>query len=320
MFFMVLLFRKMDFNQLATALKAMDYRYLIPALMLTFFSYFMRSVRWKYLLIQEKDIPLSSLYPVTIIGYMANNLLPARLGEFVRAYTLAEKEGLSAPSVFASLVIDRLFDGFTVVLMLLVTMFTLTFPPGFQEAETAVKIGGIVSCGLYTGILIFLVVLKRQTARTLSLVKTILKPFPVSFSERCIPMLGSFIGGIRLSAKSHHLLTLVFSSLLIWGSVILPVDLILRAFNIHLPITASMFIMVLLVFAVMVPASPGFIGTYHYACFKGLSAFAISESTSLSIALVLHAIGFFPVTFAGLYHLWKNKINLNSIASSAQNE
>jgi uncharacterized membrane protein YbhN (UPF0104 family) len=79
-----------------------------------------------------------------------------------------------------------------------------------------------------------------------------------------------------------------------------------------------MFILVLLVFAVMVPASPGFIGTYHYACFKGLSAFGIAESTAVSIALVVHGISFFPVIIAGFYHLWRNKISLSSVRKAGE--
>ena len=98
------------------------------------------------------------------------------------------------------------------------------------------------------------------------------------------------------------------------------VDLVLQGFDVHLPITASMFILVLLVFAVMVPASPGYIGTYHYACYKGLSAFGIPESTAVSIALVIHGIGFFPVIIAGFYHLWRNKISLNTIRKAGDSE
>ena len=104
-FFMVLLFRKIDFGQLVIALSSVDYRYIVLSVVFTFISYFLRAVRWRYLLISEKEIPLASLYPATIIGYMANNLLPARLGEFVRAYMLAKREQLETPSVFASLVI-----------------------------------------------------------------------------------------------------------------------------------------------------------------------------------------------------------------------
>lgn len=319
-FFLALLFKKIDFKQLAVALQMVDYRYILLAILFTFISYFLRAVRWRYLLITEKSIPLSSLFPATIIGYMANNLLPARLGEFVRAHTLAEAESLQTPALFASLVIDRLFDGFTVLLMLLITLFTLKLPEGMADAESALKAGGVAMFLLYCGVIFFLIFLKRQTARTLALLALMLKPFPKSFSEKLIPLLGSFIQGITISRKVGDLLSIVCSSLLIWTFALLPIDMVLRGFGINLPLTASMFILVLLVFAVMVPAAPGFIGTYHYACFKGLSVFAIAETTSVSIALIIHGISFFPVTFAGFYYLWRNGISLSNVRKVGDTE
>jgi uncharacterized protein (TIRG00374 family) len=313
-FFMALLFRKIDFNQLWAALVKVDYRYILLAVVCTFVSYFLRAVRWYFLLIPEKRIPLSSLYPATIIGYMANNVLPARLGEFVRAYVLAQREGLQTPTVFASLVIDRLFDGFTVMLILLFTLFTLNLPQGLAEAETILRTGGVVTFIMYSVVVVFLILLKRQTMRTLGWTGMLLKPFPQRFTDRVIPLLGSFIGGIRVSSNGGHILAILVSSISVWVFCVIPVDLVLRGFEIHLPITASMFILVLLVFAVMVPASPGFIGTYHYACFKGLSAFGVAESTSVSIALVLHSTAFFPVIFAGAYHLWRGNMRLSALA------
>lgn len=317
LFFMALLFRKIDFNQLWSALVRVDYRYILVAVICNFISYFFRSVRWHYLLIPEKCIPLSSLYPATIIGYMANNLLPARLGEFVRAYVLAQREGLQTPAVFASLVIDRLCDGFTVILILLFTIFTLRLPQGMAEAEATLRTGGVVTFVLYLGVVVFLFLLKSQTIRTLAWTGVLLKPFPRELSERIIPFLGSFIGGIRMSSKGGHIAAVFVSSLAVWAFCLIPVDMVLQAFDIHLPITASMFILVLLVFAVMVPASPGYIGTYHYACFKGLSAFGIAESTSVSIALIIHGVGFFPVIIAGFYHLWRNNISLNMVRKAS---
>jgi uncharacterized protein (TIRG00374 family) len=321
LFFMFMLFRKMDFDQLWAALVRVDYRYIVLAIACNFVSYFFRAVRWRYLLIQEKHIPLSSLYPATIIGYMANNLLPARLGEFVRAFVLAQREGLQTPMVFASLVIDRLCDGFTVMLMLLFTLVTLQLPQGMAEAENALRTGGKITFVLYTGVVVFLYLLKRHTSRTLHWTGMALKPFPRSFSEKIIPLLGSLIGGIRMSAKSGHVAAVFGSSLVVWLFCLLPVDFVLQGFGIHLPITASMFILVLLVFAVMVPAAPGYIGVYHSACFLGLSAFGIAKSTALSIALVLHGVGFFPVILAGFFHLWQGKLSLKGLSSAgAQQE
>jgi len=312
-FFMLLLFRKIDFNQLWNALLSVDYRFIVLAIVATFASYLLRAVRWHYLLIPEKRIPLSSLYPATIIGYMANNLLPARLGEFVRAYILAQREGLQTPTVFASLVIDRLFDGFTVILILLYTLFTLKLPQGMTDAETALKTGGVVSFALYACIIIFLILLKRQTDRTLQWTAVLLKPMPRKFSDRVILLLGSFIGGIRISSNGRDISAILISSILVWICCIIPVYSVLLGFGIKLPVAASMFILVLLVFAVMVPASPGYIGTYHYACFKGLSAFGIPESTAVTVALVIHAIGFFPVIIAGFYYTWKYRLSFSEL-------
>ena len=309
LFFMVLLLSKIDLRSLIVALRSADYKYVFIAICFTFLNYFLRAVRWRYLLISKKYISLSSLYPATIIGYMANNLLPARLGEFVRAYTLAQTEHLETPAVFASLVIDRLFDGFSVLLLLLMTLFTIQLPAGMEDAALALRAGGVMMFALYCGVVLFLYLLKRQTMKTLSAVKYVLKPFPKRVSDHLIPLFGSFIGGIRLSSRPWHSAALVATSAGIWLCCIVSVDMTLRSFNVHLPVSAAIFILILLVFAVMVPASPGFIGTYHYACYKGLSVFDVPETTSISIALVMHATGFFPVILAGLYYLWKNKIS-----------
>ncbi|MDD2851710.1 MAG: lysylphosphatidylglycerol synthase transmembrane domain-containing protein [Desulfuromonadaceae bacterium] len=310
LFFMALLFKKIDFRQLGTAFRTADYRYIVLAVMFTFISYLLRAVRWRYLLIQEKAMPISSLYPATIIGYMANNLLPARLGEFVRAYSLARREQLEVPAVFASLVIDRLCDGFTVLVLLLITLFTLRLPTGIEDAAQALKGGGIVMFVIYSGVVLFLFFLKRHTIKTITAIGCLLKPFPKKVSEKVIPLLGSFISGIRLSPQKKHIFALIITSAAVWLFCVLPVNMTLKSFNIHLPVAASMFILVLLVFAVMVPASPGFIGTYHYACYKGLTVFGVPDTTSVSIALVMHGIGFFPVIIAGVYYLWKNNISL----------
>lgn len=311
--FMVLFFRKIDFPHLSSTLASADYRYVLAAIASTFFSYYLRAVRWRLLLLPVKDIPVSVLYPATIVGYMANNLLPARLGEVVRAFLLAGRTGLETPTVLASLVIDRLFDGFTVILLLVTTMLSLRLPSGMADTQTVLRSGGMIMFLLYAALVVFMVFLKRQTVRTLALVSFLLKPFPSWMGNRIIPLLGSFIGGIRISGRLTHLFALLLLSFLIWGFALWPIDLILRAFGFQLPLSASMFILVLLVFAVMVPASPGYIGTYHYACFQGLNAFLVPQQTSVSIALIIHGTSFFPVILAGFYHLWKEGIPLRTI-------
>jgi uncharacterized protein (TIRG00374 family) len=317
LFFLVLLFRKIDLDKLLAAFSVMDYRYLFPVVFLTFASYYLRAVRWKYLLLPIRKTAMANLFPATIVGYMANNILPARLGEFVRAYFLGQKEEIETSAVFATLVMDRLFDGFTVLLILLITFFTVHLPPGMENVQNGLKTGGYVTLGLYFVVLAFLFLLKKRTMRTIHVVGVLLRPFPARFSEKIIPLLGSFISGIRLSSRPAEIFMLLLTSCAVWATCIWPLHLILQSFNIQLPITASMLIMVFLVFAVMVPASPGYVGTYHAACVYGLMAFNVPREESLSVALVMHGTGFFPVIVAGFYYLWRDKVSLKKISEDS---
>ncbi len=318
--FLGLLLRKIDGRQLLEALQRLDGRYLIAAVLLTFVSYWLRAVRWRLLLLHERPIPLRSLYPATIIGYMANNLFPARLGEFVRAWVLAEREQLKTPTVFASLVIDRMLDGLSVMVMLLMVLLTLRLPPGMGRAAVMLRAGGITTLAVYLVVVVFLVLLKRRPMQTLQMLALVTRPLPRRFRERLIPLAGSFLEGLRLAPGAGNLFMIGLSCLLIWVTATLPIDLVLLGFGMHLPLTASFFIMVLLVFAVMVPAAPGYIGTYHLACYTGLAAFGVPDTEAISIALVIHGISFFPVILAGLLHLWVGGISLGGLRARATAE
>jgi uncharacterized protein (TIRG00374 family) len=223
-------------------------------------------------------------------------------------------------AVFASLVIDRLFDGFTVLLILLFTFFTVNLPPGMESVQHGLVVGGYITLTIYAVVIVFLVTLKKRTLQTINLIGRLLKPFPARVSEKVIPLLGSFIEGVRISSRPVELIALLLSSLVIWAFAIWPVDLLLRSFGIILPITASMFIMVFLVFAVMVPAAPGYVGTYHAACVYGLMAFNIPKEKALSIALIIHGINFFPVIILGLYYLWRDNVSLAEMRNKTARE
>lgn len=317
LFFLVLLFRKIDFDKLLLAFSDMDYRYLVPAVIITFVSYYFRAVRWKYLLLPIKPTAMRNLFPATIIGYMANNILPARLGEFVRAYVLGQKEKIETSAVFATLVVDRLFDGFTVLLILLITFFNVKLPAGMEDVQHGLELGGYVTLAIYVLVVAFLIGLKKRTVWTIHAVGVLLKPFPAKVSEKVIPLLGSFISGIRLSSKPLEILILLITSFAVWATSIWPLHLLLQSFGIFLPVYGSMFIMVFLVFAVMVPASPGYVGTYHAACVYGLMAFNIPKEQSLSVALVIHGSSFFPVIIAGFYYLWRDNVSLKNISENS---
>lgn len=313
LFFLYILFRKIDFHQLFNAFAEMDCRFLPPAVIATLLGYYVRAVRWRYLLKPLKDTAMKNLFTSTVIGYMANNLLPARLGELIRAYVLGEKEQMEKSSVFATLVLDRLFDGFTVLILLVLTLMWLRLPEGMSGAQKSLEYGGSITLAFYILVILFLSVLKIYSAWAISILKRVLNPFPDRLRKKVLSLVGTFVEGIRFSSRPVDIIALLITSLVMWALSVWTVDLALRAFDIVLPITAAMFILILLVFAVMVPASPGFVGTYHAACVYGLMAFNLPKEKALSVALTAHAINFFPVTILGLYYVMRDKISLRIV-------
>ena len=309
-FLLYFLFRKVDIRQLLAAFTEMDYRYLPAAVTVTFAGYYLRAVRWKYLLIPIKNTAMRNLFPATIIGYMANNILPARLGEIVRAYVLGDKEQIEKSAVFATLVLDRLLDGLSVLILLVITLFTIKLPTGMAGVQESLVYGGYVSLAACLLLAVFLAVIKLNMSWVLLFIGRLLKPFPERFTGKVLPLLGSFIDGIRFSSRPLHIMALCVSSAVIWAMAVWTVDLALHAFGIALPVTAVMFILIFLVIAVMVPASPGSVGTYHFACVYALMTFNLPKEKALSVALVIHAINFFPVIFLGLYYLVRDRISL----------
>jgi uncharacterized protein (TIRG00374 family) len=304
--------KQMDIAKLIAAFKEMDWRFLALGVACNFASYFFRGVRWLFLLLPLQRIPLRPVYAATIIGYMANNILPARLGEFARAYVLAQRHGLRVTAVFATLVIDRLWDGFTVLVILVATLFTVKLPPAMGDVQEKLTAVGMVMVAIYLVVIVVMFFLKRYTAPTKVLMQRCLAPFPARFGEMAVKMMDSFLAGLKMGTPLA-LLAVVLSSVIIWFFALLPVDLVMRAFGIVLPPAAAMLILVFLVFAVMAPAAPGAIGTYHIACMYGLKAFSVPLEKAMSIAIVMHGINFFPVIIVGFYYLLRERISFSML-------
>ncbi|MRR37245.1 flippase-like domain-containing protein [bacterium] len=311
------LFRSVDPAEIIHAFRGIKGIWLIPAVALTLLSYLMRAVRWRYLLLPLKETSFPNRVSATLIGYMANNLLPARLGELVRAYVLGEREGIGTGAVVATLVIDRLADGFTVLLLLVTVVFTLRLPPGSESAQQGLVAGGYITLGLYLAVVVFLILLQRNTMGTIRLLERLLRPFPVRIAEKIIPFLGAFIDGARITPHWKERLALVATSIFIWVLAFLPIQCVFKAFGLDFPLPVSLFILVLLVFAVMVPASPGYVGTYHAACVYGLLALGVPREMALSVAIVIHGIGFFPVIVVGFICLWRENLSLSALGRRA---
>jgi len=304
--FLYLALRNVNYREILTSLERADYLYLIPVIALVLLTMWLRAMRWRYLFEPIKSIDNHSLFSAVMIGFMTNNVLPARIGEFVRAYAIGRKENLSKSLSFATIIVERIFDGFTLLGFLLVTLIFFPLPDWSKKA-------GILAFIFYLLIVFFFFLLKRYEEGILKFLNHVIAPVSERLSLKTNQLLGSFVSGFHVLKGKRQVAFIVFYSISIWVVYAILTFLVFVAFHFKLPLYAPFLFMVILTFGVMIPSSPGFIGTFQFFCVTGLSFWGIREGDALGFSLVYHASQYFPVTLLGLFYLWKDSISLKDL-------
>lgn len=314
-FFIWLTLREVDFTALWLAIKKANHLYLIPTLIISMLQFYLRAIRWGYLMEPVKKIGHLNLFSATSIGYMANNILPARIGEFVKAYAIAKKEKVSFSSSFATIIIERLLDLFSLFIIMLAVIYLVTFPEGKEDMEGLIRKGASGIFLIFICMSLIIIFFKREKAFFKKVIFTLIKPISLKVANKANHFLDSFSEALSVLGKEKHLNMITLYSAVIWLMSAVPIYLILLSFGYDLPFSISFFILVLIGIAVSIPSAPGFIGTFHFACAKGLGLFNVPDEGAISIAIILHAINFFPITLIGFFFLWKDNLSISEAVS-----
>jgi glycosyltransferase 2 family protein len=311
-FFLFLFFRNIDLGQLWQNFKRVNYVYTIPLMLLNLFSIWLRSKRWGYLLHPIKKVPMPDLFNATAIGFMANNIFPARIGEFIRAIQLGHRARISKTTSFATIVVERLFDGFTVLALLLAVSLFMPFPASQSSLVTprTIRSAGLLSFGFYAFILLILLLLRFKNPSAYRFLAFLLKWLPSRISQFINSTVESFVSGLEILQKGKDIFIIIFYSLAVWLLTSFSVYLLFWGFHLSLSWWAAVFIEVVLVFVVTLPSAPGYIGTFHWACAAGMMYLGVDRSAADGFAVVLWMAGFVPVTGLGLILLWKEGLSL----------
>src|SRR5436190_9678311 len=184
-----LAFYQVNLQELLDALAGADYRLIVPAMLLWFIGYCVRTLRWRTLLAGSKVGSLLSLFGVLMVGFATNNLLPARLGELARAYLLRRKTGLRKTFVLASIFLERIFDGLALVAMLVVLSVLIDLPGWGREVE-------MVASALFVGVTFGVIVLVYRHELVARLVELVARPLPGRFSAFAVGAFGAFVSGL----------------------------------------------------------------------------------------------------------------------------
>lgn len=299
------------FSEMGQILLSARYVFLIPMLLLLFFSHWLRAYRWQFLLAPVKFVPVASLFSALMVGYMANSFMPAHLGEFVRAYILGKKEQISTTMTFSTIVAERIIDMFSFFFLMVCAMVLYPFPNWVKQSGYFIFFGT-------TFLFIFLVFLKIKSSATFKLMAAILKPFPASFYNKIEKFMISFLGGLNGLENRKHYFLLSILSILIWlcYGVIFYIGFFMFHLEVyHLNALTALVLLVITTVGVIIPNSPGYVGTYHKLCQLGLGLFGVPVSLGASFAVVLHAINFIPVLLIGLIFAAKEGLSLSTLSS-----
>ena len=297
-----------------------DGRLLLLALGATGLTYVLRAYRWQYLLAPIGPTRFAVAFETTVIGFAATFLLPARAGEVLRPYLLARREGLSATAAFATIILERVLDLVTV--LLLFGFFVLVVDPATLSGDPAlfarVKFGGATAgAGALAGLAVFFALAghPERLGRAALRVERVL---PARLAQAVARFVETFAQGLGVMRQPGRLFVSLLLSFPLWMSIAAGIWLTSRAFHMTFGYLGSFLVMTLLVVGVAVP-TPGAVGGFHTMYkFAVVTFFGVPNDRAVGAALVLHAISFVPVTLLGLVFMAREGLSLGRMRQMAQ--
>jgi len=306
--FLFLAFSAVHFGELAEAFRRVNYLYTIPAMLLMFASLWMRAFRWRYLLSPVKVIALRSLFYAVGVGSMVNITFPARLGEVVRAHAIGTKEQISRSASFATIVVERVFDGFALLFFLMVpVLFGSLYSPGWLKDAEFLAIAG------YLIALAVLIVLKSRPDVAMRAAAFVFKPLPEAMRDKLLTIAGSFVEGLKIFRRSRNMVTSVVLSPVVWLPTVAMIYCLLIGTGIHLPVQVSFLLLVALCIGVIVPSAPGYVGNVQFVCVGVLKLFGVPAGKALTFSIIYNGCVFVPVLVTGLVCLLAEGLSFKEI-------
>ncbi len=281
------------------------------ALASTSLSYFLRTTRWKWIMEPAGDFPFSALFPPLMIGFTVNNLLPGRLGEFARAYFISRKSRVSASLSFATVVVERVLDGLTIVGAMGAVGLFYPLPDWGKRVA-------ILSAGLFLSAFLVLILLLGLRNHATGLILRAFSPLPGRWRERALGVFSSFTGGLEILRSWPVFFRSASFSVVIWGVETVTYYAGMRALRIPLAgwkgVWAALFLMSAVNLGIMIPAAPGGLGPYQAAAILALAAFGVPKEVGLSVSILTYAVQYSYVTAVGLYFMGREGLSLRDFS------
>ncbi len=289
------------------ALRQAQYWWLLPGVLVYFGAVWARTWRWHYMLRHMREIPLRRLFPVVVIGYMGNNIYPARAGEFIRSFVLKRNEGVSVSASLATVALERLFDGLVMCVFVFATLPFVPLPPVYRS----LVIG--FSALFFVALLIFLALAARPE-RTQRLVAHIIAWIVPSRLRPAVGDLATkFLHGLESLRSPREVMMIFVASVAIWLTETVKYWFVMHAFPFSVSFPVLMLMTAVVNLATMIPAAPGYVGTFDKAGIEVLRSFGVAGNIAAAYTIVLHIALWLPVTLLGLFFMSRESLRWRDI-------
>lgn len=296
-----------DVGRVWEAMRRAEYIYVLPAVLVYFAGVWVRSVRWHFLLKPVKAVSSKRLFPVVVIGYMANNILPARIGEFVRAYVLGERESVSKSATLATIVVERICDGLALLTFMLVVGLVVPFGDTLRQLVW-------VTAALFLGLLLTVAVLAARMDWAEALTATVLRPVPSRYRAPLGRMAAAGLTGLTAMRSARAVIVVYGLSLLAWLCEAGMYYLIAQGFFPGIGLPVMLLTVAVANVGAMIPSSPGYVGTFDALAVFTLGLFGVGGEAALGYTVVLHATLLVPVTLLGFFYMWRENLTLSLLS------
>ncbi len=304
--FLFLFLYRTDFAEMGEALGEANYLFLLPGILIFFVGVFFRSLRWRYLLKPLGSFSPLRLLRLIVIGFLVNNVLPARLGIVARAYILGEREGISKMTIGGTIVVEQVFDGVTLLLFAAIISLFISLEGLLQQAV-------YVAAGLFLGALALCFILASSQRLAQRAIALLLHLLPKRWRRRIEEWLTLLIEGLGVMRSPGKLLTVLTISTLVWLSEAGMFYMVGLSFDLGLPFHVFLLAASISNLAWALFMTPGGLGPFDYLCQQTLIYFGVTGAVATSYVVALHAIILLPVIALGFVFLWMENLSLARI-------
>jgi uncharacterized protein (TIRG00374 family) len=267
----------------------------------------LRAWRWRFLLAAQGKARVRSCLSATCVGFLANNVLPFRLGELVRVRSLRQLEGIRAAKVLGTVAVERILDILALVFML--GIYLALSAGGMHRAELLVA--GLIALALAAGLALALALGYWRRHWLQWLIATPLSWVSPRLAERASGLVERFFEGLQVFASWRQVFLVVALSGAVWGGSVFSCYFVGEALGLGLAAGHYVVVVFTVAFGAVIPAAPGAVGTYHGFARLGLYLLAVqSGEAALAYAVVLHALEWVLVNITGAYFLYADRLRV----------